>query len=53
MFDANFPNSSNSWFMRGGNYNNGINAGVFNFNNNNGDRNNNNSARAALVGVAP
>ena len=46
--DANFPNSSNPWFNRGGNYGNGINAGVFNFNNSNGGDNNNNSARAVV-----
>ena len=33
------------WFNRGGNYNNGVNAGVFNFNNNNGNANSNNAAR--------
>ena len=27
--------SSNGWFLRGGNYNNGTNAGAFYFNNNN------------------
>ena len=48
--DANFVNSNNPWVMRGGNYNNGANAGAFNFNNNNGNANTNNSARAVLLG---
>ena len=35
--------------MRGGNYNNGANAGAFNSNNNNGNDNNNNSWCSVLV----
>ena len=49
--DASFPNSDNSWFVRGGNYNNGVNAGLFYFNNNNGNANSNNSARAVVLGL--
>ena len=49
--DANFPNGSNPWFIRGGNYGNGANAGAFNFNNNNGNANTNNSARAVFLGA--
>ena len=41
--------SSNGWFLRGGNYNNGTNAGAFYFNNNNGNANGNNGARAVLL----
>ena len=41
--------SSNPWFNRGGNYNNGTNAGVFNFNNTNGNSNSNNSFRPVLA----
>ena len=33
---APFPNSSDSWFLRGGSYNDGANAGVFVFGRNNG-----------------
>lgn len=44
-----FLPSSNGWFLRGGNYNNGSNAGIFNFNNNNGNANGNNGARAVLL----
>ena len=43
--------SSNPVFKRGGNYNNGTNAGVFASNNNSGDANSNNSFRP--VWVAP
>ena len=35
--------------MRGGNWNNGTNAGAFNSDNNNGNWNNNNSWRSVLV----
>ena len=42
--NANFVNSNNPFFIRGGNYNNGSNTGVFNFNNNNGNSNNNNNS---------
>ena len=45
---ANFVNADNPWFKRGGNYNNGANAGTFNFNNNNGNANNNNGFRSVL-----
>ena len=46
---SNFVNSNNPVFKRGGNYNNGSNAGLFNFNNNNGDSNSNNSFRPVCV----
>ena len=45
---AYFPNSSVSWFSRGGSYGNGTNAGVFNFYSSNGDVYGNGSARAVL-----
>ena len=46
---ANFPHSSNPWFRRGGSYDNGTHAGVFNFNNGcYGGDNNYSSARAVL-----
>ena len=48
--DANFVNSNNPWVMRGGNYNNGANAGAFYFNYNGGYANPGNSARAVLLG---
>ena len=41
--------ASNPWVNRGGNYNNGSNAGAFNSNNNNGNGNNNNSFRSILA----
>ena len=50
--NADFVEDDNSWFVRGGNYDNGSEAGSFQFENNNGNANNNNSARAALVSVA-
>ena len=50
--NANFVNSSNPWFQRGGNWNNGTNAGVFNSNNNNGNNNYNNGFRVALSAVS-
>ena len=46
-----FPYSSYPFFKRGGNCNNGDNAGLFYFNNNNGNANDNNSFRVALVVV--
>ena len=46
--DANFPASSYSWFDRGGNYNNGISAGVFYFGYSGGSSCSNDSARAVL-----
>ena len=45
----NLVDASNPWFLRGGNYNDGSNAGSFNFSNNNGNANNNWSARSVLV----
>ena len=45
---ATLPNGASSWFNRGGNYNNGANAGVFNFNRNTGWSNTNNSFRSVL-----
>ena len=45
---ANFPNSSKSWFIRGGNYNPGTSAGVFYFASYDGGDNSNYSARAVL-----
>ena len=45
---SNFPNSNNPFFIRGGNYNNGSNAGLFNFNNNNGNAWDNNSFRVVV-----
>ncbi len=44
-----FVLSSNPWFERGGNYNNGSNAGLFYANNDNGNANNNNAFRVALA----
>ena len=48
--DANFVNSNNPWVMRGGNYNNGANAGAFSFDSNYGNANTVSSARAVLLG---
>ena len=45
---SNFPNTSNPFFNRGGNYNNETNAGVFYFNNDNGNDWNNNSFRVGV-----
>ena len=45
---AGFVYSSHSWFLRGGNYGNGSNAGVFHFNYYNGDAFSYISARAVL-----
>ena len=45
---ASFPNSSSSWFIRGGYYNDGTNAGVFYFGSVNGGVNSYYSARAVL-----
>lgn len=45
---SNFVNSSNPWFERGGNANNGSNAGLFASNNNNGNANNNIGFRVVL-----
>ena len=46
---ASFPRSSNSWFVRGGSYNYGANAGVFGFNYLNGNGSSSGSARAVLA----
>ena len=46
---ANFANSSNPWFKRGGNWNNGTESGAFAFNNNSGTTNTNNSFRVVLA----
>ena len=43
---ANFPHSSNSWFFRGGRYNDGSNAGLFYFRNSSGGSFSHRSARA-------
>lgn len=48
LYYSNFPYTGNPFFLRGGNYNNGSNAGPFYFNNNNGGGNNNNSFRVVL-----
>ena len=48
LYYSNFPYASNPFFIRGGNYNNGSNAGPFYFNNNNGWGNNNYSFRVVL-----
>ena len=45
---SNFPNTNNPFFIRGGNYNNDTNAGVFYFNRNNGNNNSNNSFRVVV-----
>ena len=45
---SNFPNTSNPFFNRGGNYNNETNAGVFYFNNDNGNDWNNNTFRVVV-----
>lgn len=49
--NSNFVYSSNPWFERGGNSNNGSNAGVFASNNNNGNNNTNIGFRVALLAV--
>ena len=48
---SNFPYSNNPFFIRGGNYNNTTNAGLFYFNNNNGNSNSNNGFRPVLVAL--
>ena len=48
---ANFPSSSTAWFLRGGSYSNGSNAGVFYFRNDNGNYYSIYSSRAALVSL--
>ena len=49
---AYFPNSSNSWFLRGGLYYNGSNAGLFNFSGFDGDANRNYSTRAVISNLS-
>ena len=46
-----FPYTSIPFFLRGGNYNDGTNAGVFYFNNNNGNSNGSISFRPVLVAL--
>ena len=46
-----FPNGSNPWFIRGGYYGNGANAGAFIFNYVNGGAYTHSSARAVLFGA--
>ncbi len=46
---ADFPYSSNSWFLRGGYYGNGASAGVFSFGTYSGNSNSYSSARAVLT----
>ena len=46
-----FPDTSFPFFIRGGYYNNGTNAGVFYFNYNSGGSNSNNSFRPVLVAL--
>ena len=48
---SSFPYSTNPFFIRGGNYNNTSNAGLFYFNNNNGNANSNNGFRPVLVAI--
>ena len=48
---SNFPNTSNPFFKRGGNYNNGTNAGVFYFNYYNGYSSSGDSFRPVLVAL--
>ena len=47
--NSNFVDSTNPWFNRGGNYNNGVLAGQFNFNRNTGGTNTNIGFRLALA----
>src|SRR5574344_192799 len=49
LYYSNFVTAGNPVFKRGGNYNNGDQAGVFTFNNNNGNPNNNNGFRVCLA----
>ena len=46
-----FPNGSNPWFIRGGYYGNGANAGAFSFLDNSGCASTDYSARAVLFGA--
>ena len=48
---AYFVSDSNPWFVRGGNYGNGANAGAFGFHNSYGSAYTNSSARAVLFGA--
>ena len=47
--NSNFVDSSNPWFNRGGNYDNGVLAGQFNFNRNTGGSNTNIGSRLVLA----
>ena len=47
--NSNFANASNPFLIRGGNYNNGSNTGMFNFNNTNGNVSGNNGFRPVLA----
>lgn len=47
--NANFPNSGNPWLFRGGNVNNGSNAGLFATSNSDGGGNGNWAFRTALL----
>ena len=47
--NSNFVDSTNPWFNRGGNYNNGVLAGQFNFNRNTGGVNTNIGFRLVLA----
>ena len=48
---VNFPYGSNPWFIRGGYYDNGANAGAFNFSSSNGNARTYSSARAVVLGA--
>ena len=48
LYYSNFPYLSNPFFIRGGNFNNSSNAGLFYFNNANGGTNNNYGFRPVL-----
>ena len=48
LYYSNFVYSTNPFVMRGGNFNNGSNAGLFYFNNNTGGTNANNGFRPVL-----
>ena len=47
--NSNFVDSTNPWFNRGGNYDNGVLAGQFNFNRNTGAANGNIGSRLVLA----
>ncbi len=48
---SNFPNTSNPFFYRGGNYNDGTIAGAFSFSYDNGNPNGNHGFRPVLVSL--